>query len=126
MNEGIAIIGMAGRFPKAKDIDAFWENMRQGRECISFFTEDELSAMGLEFPKPDPRFLKARGLLEHADHFDAAFFGINPKEAEVMDPQQRLFLECAWEALEDAGYDSEREPRPIGVFAGTRLTTYFP
>jgi acyl transferase domain-containing protein len=123
--ESIAIIGMAGRFPKAKDIAAFWDNIRNARECISFFKEEELSTMGIEFPRPDSRAVKARGVLENADLFDAALFGINPKEAEVMDPQQRLFLECAWEALENAGYDSEREERLIGVFGGTSLNTYF-
>ncbi|MEY2467235.1 MAG: phthiocerol/phenolphthiocerol synthesis type-I polyketide synthase, partial [Verrucomicrobiota bacterium] len=123
--ESIAIIGMAGRFPKAKDIAAFWDNIRSARECISFFKEEELSTMGIEFPRPDSRAVKARGVLENADMFDAALFGINPREAEVMDPQQRLFLECAWEALENAGYDSEREERLIGVFGGTSLNTYF-
>src|SRR2546427_12604479 len=114
--EGVAIIGMAGRFPKARDIEQFWHNLRDGVEAISFFTDEELEAAGISFPKNNPNYVKARGLLEEADHFDAAFFGIHPKEAEVMDPQHRVFLECAWEALEDAGYDSETTEGLIGVF----------
>src|SRR5947207_14965908 len=124
-HEGIAIIGMAGGFPKAGNIDAFWENMRLGRECISVFSEEELESAGIEFPRRNENLIKARGLLEDADKFDAAFFGITPREAEIMDPQHRLFLESAWAALEDAGYDSEREERLIGVFAGSTINTYF-
>ena len=71
--EGIAIIGMAGRFPKAKTIDEFWQNLRQGVEAISFFADEELEAAGISFPKNNPNYVKARGLLEQADHFDAAF-----------------------------------------------------
>ena len=124
-HEGIAIIGMAGRFPKAGNIEAFWENMRQGRECISAFADEELETAGIEFPKRNQKAIKARGLLEDADKFDAAFFGVNPREAQIMDPQHRLFLECAWEALDDAGYDSDREEGLIGVFAGSTINTYF-
>src|SRR6266576_3442784 len=109
--DAIAIIGMAGRFPKARDVEQFWHNLRNGVEAISFFSDDELEAAGISFPRNNPNYVKARGLLEKADHFDAAFFGINPKEAEILDPQHRLFLECAWEALANAGYDSERAER---------------
>src|SRR6266542_1610318 len=98
--EGIAIIGMAGRFPKARNLNEFWQNLCGGREAISFFTDEELAAAGVT-QTGDSRYVKARGVLEDADLFDAAFFGLNPKEAEVLDPQHRLFLECACEALEN-------------------------
>src|SRR5947207_6943684 len=122
--KGIAIIGMAGRFPKAKNVQELWELLRSVAEAITFFTDEELESAGIRFPKNNPHYVKARGLLEGADHLDAGFFGINPKEAEIMDPQQRVFLECAWEALENAGYDSERTEGLIGVFAGMSMNTY--
>src|SRR5687767_8688234 len=121
----IAIIGMAGRFPKAKNIDEFWHNLLNGIECISFFTDQELSDFGIDKDTiGNPDYVKARPVLEDADRFDASFFGISPREAELMDPQQRIFLECAWEALENAGYDSEQYEGLIGVYAGTGLNTY--
>lgn len=122
---GIAIVGMAGRFPKAKNVEEFWRNLCGGVECITFFSDEELASAGDDYPKNDPNYVKARGLLENADMFDAAFFGINPREAQVMDPQHRLFLECAWEALEHSGYDSEKFKGPIGVFGGMSMNTYF-
>ncbi len=121
----VAIVGMAGRFPGARDLDAFWRNLRDGVESISFFSDDELLASGV--PRTlidDPRFVRAAGVLEDADRFDAAFFGYSPREAELIDPQQRLFLECAWEALEDAGYDSLRYPGLIGVYGGVATNRY--
>ncbi len=121
----IAIIGMAGRFPGAKTIDKFWQNLQKGVESISFFTDEELLASGTASSVlNDPNFVKARAVLEDVDFFDAAFFGFNPREAEITDPQQRLFLECAWEALERAGYDSEKYQGAIGVFGGTSLNSY--
>jgi amino acid adenylation domain-containing protein len=122
--EGIAIIGMAGRFPKARSITELWRNLREGVEAISFFEDAEIEDPAFDAWRGKPNYVKARGVLEDADKFDAAFFGINPKEAEIIDPQQRVFLECAWEALEDAGYDPDREERPIGVFAGLSMNTY--
>jgi acyl transferase domain-containing protein len=122
--EGIAIIGMAGRFPKARNVAELWRNLREGVEAISFFEDAEIEDPAFDSWRGNPNYVKARGVLEDADKFDAAFFGINPREAEIMDPQQRVFLECAWEALEDAGYDSEREARPIGVFGGLSMNTY--
>jgi acyl transferase domain-containing protein len=122
--EGIAIIGMAGRFPKARNIDEFWLNLRHGVEGISFFDEQELEAAGVRVPKNEPNYVKARGVLENADLFDAAFFGVGPKEAEAMDPQHRVFLECAWEALESAGCDPDRYDGSIGVFAGMSMNSY--
>jgi amino acid adenylation domain-containing protein len=121
----IAIIGMAGRFPGARDIQAFWRNLKDGVESISFFTEAELAAAGVSAELlANPAYVRARPLLEDADKFDAEFFGISRREAEVMDPQHRVFLETAWEALEHAGYDSETYDGAIGLFAGLFFNTY--
>ena len=121
----IAIIGMAGRFPGAKDIDQYWENLRAGKECITFFTDEELSAAGVRADLlNNSSYVKAKGMMEGTELFDASYFGINPREAELMDPQHRLFLECAVEALENAGYDPERYSDRIGVFAGAGMNTY--
>ncbi|HVG20572.1 MAG TPA: SDR family NAD(P)-dependent oxidoreductase [Blastocatellia bacterium] len=121
----IAIIGMAGRFPKAKNLDEFWRNLCDGAESISFFSSEELLASGVDPALIDnPNYVKARGILEDIDRFDAHFFGFSPREAEMIDPQQRIFLECAWEALENAGYDPERCKEIIGVYAGASFNTY--
>src|SRR5437763_16407896 len=122
-SSGIAVIGLAGRFPKARNIDAFWKNLRNGVEAISFFSDEELREAGVRKPD-DPNYVKARAMLEDADKFDGEFFGINPKEAEIMDPQHRLFLECAWEALEDGGYAGKRDDRLVGVYAGMSMNNY--
>lgn len=122
--EGIAIIGMAGRFPGAKNIAEFWQNLRDGVESISVFTDEELTAANIDPALiSSPNYVKAGAVLEDIDLFDAAFFGFNPKEAEMTDPQHRLFLECAWEALENAGYDSQRCDR-VGVYGGASLNNY--
>ena len=120
--EGLAVIGIAGRFPGAPNVEIFWDNLKHGVDSISHFQDEELQVTGPEIRSPN--YVKARGVLAGADLFDAAFFGLQPKEAEFTDPQHRLFLECAWEALEDAGYDSERCPGPVGVYAGCSLNTY--
>jgi acyl transferase domain-containing protein/acyl carrier protein len=121
----IAIIGMAGRFPGANDIEQFWRNLREGVEAITCFTDEELLAAGVEANVlNDPNYVKARGVLEGADLFDASFFGYSPREAEIIDPQQRVFLECAWQALETAGYDSAAYRKPVGVYAGVGMNTY--
>ncbi len=121
----IAIIGIAGRFPGAKNVDEFWQNLQNGVESISFFTDEELLAYGLDAATlHNPKFVKARAVLEDVELFDAAFFGFNPREAEITDPQHRLFLECAYTALEDAGYDSENYQGSIGVYAGASLSRY--
>ncbi len=121
----IAIVGMAGRFPGAADVDAFWRNLRGGVESIRFFTDEELLAAGVPAGQlTDPRYIKARGAVEGIELFDASFFGLSAREAEIMDPQHRLYLECAWEALENAGYDPEAFPGPIGVFAGSSISSY--
>src|SRR5258708_27005910 len=99
---------MSGRFPGARDVHEFWRNLRAGVESITFFTDEELLAAGVEpAALKDPNYVKARGMLNGVEEFDAAFFRIGPREAEIMDPQHRLFLECAWESLESAGYDPE-------------------
>ncbi len=120
--ESIAIIGMAGRFPGAGNVDAFWGNLKAGRESITHFADNDLE---LHVAAPDgQREVRARGVLADADQFDAAFFNVQPRDAAQMDPQQRVFLECAWEALENAGYDPERYPGLIGVWAGASLNAY--
>jgi len=119
LTHDIAIVGMAGRFPGAKNVAEFWENLKNGVESITRFTDEELEAGN------GPNAIKARPILDDVDQFDASYFGILPKEAEVMDPQHRVFLECAVEALEDAGCDPERHKGAIGVFAGCSPNTYF-
>jgi len=123
--EGVAVVGMAGRFPGAGNIDEFWENLRNGVESISFFTDEELEAAGVGSSLlQNPNFVKARAVLDDIDGFDAEFFGYNPREAELMNPQHRVFLECAWEALENAGYNPETYLGLIGVFAGASMNGY--
>jgi amino acid adenylation domain-containing protein len=121
----IAIIGMAGRFPGAQDINEFWSNLTQGIESISFFRDDEINTTGLD-PAilDDPHYVKAAGVMDGVENFDADFFGFYPREAEILDPQQRVFLECAWEALENAGYDPDTYKGWIGVYAGSGMSTY--
>ena len=123
--EGIAIIGMAGRFPGAKNIEAFWQNLRDGVESVSVFTDEDLIAAGINSKVlQESSYVKKGAVLENIDLFDAAFFGFNPREAETTDPQHRLFLECAWEALENAGYDSQRCESRIGIYAGASINNY--
>jgi acyl transferase domain-containing protein/glutamate-1-semialdehyde aminotransferase len=124
---GVAIVALAGRFPGARDVEGFWRNLVEGRETISRFSEDELEpARSSDMAaRKEPTYVRARGILEDIEMFDAAFFKISPREAEVTDPQQRLFLETAWEALERAGYDPEVFAGTIGVFAGMSNNTYY-
>ena len=124
-SDEIAIIGMAGRFPGAADVRAYWENVRACREGLTRFSRDELRAAGVrrsQFESPD--YVPVRGALGGVDLFDAGFFGFTAREAELTDPQQRLFIECAWEALETAGYDPDSYGAPIGLFAGAALSNY--
>jgi amino acid adenylation domain-containing protein len=125
-SESIAIIGMSGRFPGAASVDAFWRNLCQGVESVTFFKDEELQGSLLEKipPRDNPHVVKARALLERPEWFDASFFGINPKEAEIIDPQHRVFLECAWEALENAACNPDAYDGLIGVFAGCNINTY--
>jgi acyl transferase domain-containing protein/acyl carrier protein len=123
--EGIAIIGISGRFSGAKNISCFWQNLCDGVEAISQFSDEELIAAGVDTSLlNNPHYIKAGSVLEDIDLFDAAFFGFNPKEAEMTDPQHRLFLESAWEALENAGYDPQKCESRIGVYAGASLNNY--
>ncbi|HLF24978.1 MAG TPA: SDR family NAD(P)-dependent oxidoreductase [Anaerolineae bacterium] len=125
LTDGIAVIGLAGRFPDARNVDEFWQNLVAGKESISFFSDEELLASGIDpVLLKDSNYVRARGVLGDADRFDAAFFGLSPKVAELMDPQHRVFLECAWEALEHAGYNSNTYPGRIGVYAGGSMNTY--
>ena len=121
----VAIIGMAGRFPGAADIDTFWHNLCAGVESISFFSEEELLASGVAAALlRDPQYVRASGVSMDVGSFDASFFGYSPHEAALMDPQQRVFLECAWQALENAGYNPGTYTGLIGVYAGASMNTY--
>ncbi|HEU5134543.1 MAG TPA: amino acid adenylation domain-containing protein [Steroidobacteraceae bacterium] len=123
--EPVAIVGMAGRFPGANDVAEFWRNLCAGRESISFFTPGELDASLPASLTADPNYIRARGVLAGVENFDAGFFGIGPKEAELMDPQQRKFLEICWECLEHGGYVPDAIDEPVGVFAGMYNSSYF-
>ena len=121
----IAIVGMAGRFPGANTLDEFWENLKHGIESIRVYPENEVIDSGI-FPEiaRDPDFVAAAGGIDHEFEFDAEFFEFNPREAEILDPQQRIMLECAWETLESAGYNPDTYGGRIGVYAGASFNTY--
>jgi amino acid adenylation domain-containing protein len=123
--DDVAIVGMNGRFPGASSVRAFWKNLCDGVESITYFEPHELDQSVPDSVKEDPAYVRARGILDGVEMFDPGFFGIPPKEAEVMDPQQRLFLEAAWEVLEEAGYVADDYPGLIGVFGGMYNATYF-
>ncbi|MET0396200.1 MAG: amino acid adenylation domain-containing protein [Longimicrobiaceae bacterium] len=121
----VAVIGMAGRFPGADDIDAFWRNLQGGVESIAFFTREQLVEEGCDAALlDDPNFVPAAGELRGADEVDAALFNLTPRDAQILDPQHRILLECAWSALEHAGYDPARTDEPVGVFAGCGSNHY--
>ena len=122
---GVAVIGMVGRFPGANDLDTFWRNIRDGVESITFFTDEQMAAAGADAELiKNPGFVKARGIVDEVDQFDAGFFGYSNRDALLMDPQQRLFLQCAWEALEDAGYDPRSYRGLVGVYGGSTASSY--
>jgi amino acid adenylation domain-containing protein len=133
MNEGpasngcdaIAIIGMSGRWPGARNVAEFWRNIRDGIDCISRFSAEQLEVQNAAALVDRTDYVKARSIVDDVDLFDAGFFGILPREAELMDPQQRVFLECCWETLEDAGYDPQAYSGSIAVYAGCSTNTYF-
>ena len=122
---GFAIVGLSGRFPGAKTVDQFWDNLLRGRSSIRRFSSDELEDGFDEATRADPDFVSARPIIDDVELFDADYFNVPPREAALTDPQQRLFLEICVEALEDAGHDPHRYEGLIGVFAGSSMNTYF-
>ncbi|KML70142.1 type I polyketide synthase [Pectobacterium peruviense] len=119
-DKDIAIVGMSARFPGAEDTAIFWQNLLDGVETISTFSEEELRESGIEEEMiASPNYVRRRGILGNAQHFDANFFDITPRDAEIMDPQHRVFLECCWHAFEDAGYVPTTYPGKVGIFGGT-------
>jgi len=123
--DAIAIVGISCRLPGAKDLAQFWRNLCDGVESITQLTEEDLGAAGIAPALArDASYVKACGALDDIDKFDAGLFGLNPRESEIMDPQHRLFLECAWESLESAGYDADRYDGSIGVFGGAGVDSY--
>ena len=126
--EPIAIVGMSGRFPGAQDMSAFWQNLQQGVDSVAEIPADRWSVTDMydaDIDAPDKSYCKYGGFIQDVDAFDAAFFNISPREAELMDPQQRLFLQQAWHALENAGYAPESlAKKACGVFVGTWAGDY--
>jgi len=123
----IAIVGIAVRMPGAADVRQFWENLKTGKESISLFSKDEMLEAGVSAEMIDlPNYIAAKGILDGAELFDANFFGIAPREAELMDPQHRVLMECAWAAMEDAGYVPAQYPGRIAVFTSAGMNTYLP
>jgi amino acid adenylation domain-containing protein len=121
----IAIVGMAGRFPGARNVSEFWRNLRDGVESIRSCSDAELLAAGVSPEElASPAYVKRASVLDDVPMFDASFFGLSPKDASIMDPQHRHFLECSWEALEDAGHPPQRFDGSIGIFAGSGMNTY--
>jgi len=123
--EPIAVVGVAGRFPGATDVETFWRNLCAGKESVRFFAREELDPSIPRAVCEDPAYVPARGVLDGVELFDAPFFGMSPLEAQLTDPQHRHFLEVAWHALENAGYVPEAAPGPIGIFGGMYNATYF-
>ncbi|WP_429245739.1 aminotransferase class III-fold pyridoxal phosphate-dependent enzyme [Luteibacter sp. 621] len=121
----MAIIAMAGRFPGAPDVETFWDNLCEGRESIRFFAPDELDPAVPASDRDDPGYVFARGIVDNVGDFDAPFFGMSPREAELTDPQQRLFMELCWECMERAGYVPDGQDVPVGVFGGMHNATYY-
>jgi amino acid adenylation domain-containing protein len=124
-DDPIAIVGMAARLPGASDVDAFWDMLCEGRDGIRFFGVDEIDPSIPRERVADPSYVRARGVVDGADRFDAAFFGIGPREADLMDPQQRVFLELCWECMERAGHVPGAAGPTVGVYAGVYNASYF-
>lgn len=122
--DAIAIIAVSGRFPGAMDTDILWRNLRNGSESITFFSEEQLDPSIPAELRNDPAYVKARAVLDDVEMFDANFFGISSREAQVMDPQQRLFLESCWDCLERGGYVPDAVEVPVGVFGGKFVSSY--
>ncbi|HEX8139758.1 MAG TPA: beta-ketoacyl synthase N-terminal-like domain-containing protein [Pyrinomonadaceae bacterium] len=125
IENSIAVVGMSGRWPGASHLDLFWKNLQEGVESITWFSDEELESANVpESLLKNPSYVKAGPVLEGIELFDASFFGMSPREAQLLDPQHRLFMECAWETLEAAGYDPEKYAGSIGVYAGVGCSTY--
>lgn len=126
--DAVAIIGLGGRYPLADNLTEFWENLKNGRDCITEIPQerwDYRRFFSQERNRPGTSYSKWGGFLNNIDQFDALFFSISPKEAELIDPQERLFLETAWETIEDAGYSKESlGGRRIGVYVGVMWGQY--
>ena len=121
----IAIIGMAGRFPGADDLDGFWRLVRDGVDVLETFSDADLDQAGVPLAlRSKPNYVRRGTALPQAEHFDAAFFALSPREAQILDPQQRIFLECAWQALEHAGHGAAAAEASVGVYAGASMNTY--
>jgi acyl transferase domain-containing protein/thioesterase domain-containing protein len=124
--EGVAVVGLAGRFPRAATVAEFWGHLLNGTDCSTEFTVDQLVAAGIPREVAErPDYVRRSPVIDDPAGFDARLFKYSPKEAELIDPQQRIMLECAWEALEDAGYDPRRFPGLIGIWAGSGVNNYY-
>src|SRR3954470_8574777 len=125
--EPIAIVGLAGRLPGAATIDEFWRNQRDGVESVTRFSTQELVDAGWPADMvAHPDYVPSAAVVSDADHFDAEFFGYTAQQAEISDPQQRIFAECVWHALEDTGHDPSRFDGAVGVYAGQFANKYLP
>ena len=123
--EGIAIVGMAGKFPGAENIYEYWDALKEGKELLKRFSDEELKANSVdEDTKKHKYFVPVNGLIHTAEYFDSSFFGFTPREADLTDPQHRKFLEVSYEALEHAGQSPDNYPGTIGVFAGCSMNNY--
>jgi amino acid adenylation domain-containing protein len=126
LNREIAVIGFAGKFPGADNILKYWENLKNGVESITFFSDEELQQAGITTDLlKNPNYIKAKGIIADPEYFDASFFEYSPADAQIMDPQMRIFLEIVWEALENAGYNPYTYQGPIGLFAGASNNVYW-
>ncbi|MGD2086566.1 MAG: SDR family NAD(P)-dependent oxidoreductase [Candidatus Aminicenantes bacterium] len=122
----VAVIGMAGRFPGAENLDQFWDNLKNGVESIFYFSDQELAEAGIDSQESaDDGYIKAKGFLADTEYFDSSFFDYTPTDAEIMDPQVRIFHECVWEALEDAGYNPKNYQGAIALYAGATPNLYW-
>jgi acyl transferase domain-containing protein len=125
-SQWVAVIGMSGRFPGARDVEQFWDNLIQGRDSIARLDRDALLRAGVGPQLLDrPEYVPAAARLDDIDQFDASFFGISPREAKELAPAMRLFLECAWEAFENAGHAPGARDASVGVFAGANMSNYW-
>lgn len=123
--QGVALIGIGVRLPGIRTTKEFWQSLLKGQSTISFFSKDEVLASGIELDVVrNPNYIKAGSYLDNIEYFDAEFFNYSVREAQLMDPQQRLFMECCWEVIEQAGYNPETYKMGIGIFAGANISTY--